>query len=200
MYLGTNESRSIFVGQAEIKPKNEVELLGLKIDQKLTFSSHIKQLCMKANNKVSELLRIRKYMNITQARTLVNSFILPFFLILSFSLDVLSKKRYIDCINKVHKRALRTVQKNFSLTFEELLSAENTVCFHRRHLQMLMLEVYKSVVQSNPLLIMELFSFKNCIYNLRRKNLLEIPPAKDKNIWYKLTLFQSMHHLELASK
>ena len=53
MFLGTNENRSIFINNMEIKPQNKVELLGLKIDNKLNFQSHIKFICNKANCKIS---------------------------------------------------------------------------------------------------------------------------------------------------
>ena len=64
----------------EIKPQNEVELLGLKIDKKLNFCSHITNICNKANNKVSELIRLRKNMTTQQAKMIVNTYILPYFL------------------------------------------------------------------------------------------------------------------------
>ena len=90
------------------------------------------------------------------------------------------RKREINLINKVHKRALKTVYNDSSLNFDELLELDNSVCFHKRHLQLLMLEVFKSVTHENPLLIEEMFCFKEEHYNLRNKFLLKIPLAKSK--------------------
>ena len=44
-----------------IKSK-EVEILGIKIDQKLSFYQHIKSISKKAGQKLSALLRISPYL------------------------------------------------------------------------------------------------------------------------------------------
>ena len=69
-------------------------------------------------------------------------------------------KKDIKLIDRVHKRALRTVYNDFSLSFEELLVLDESICFHKRHLHILMQEVYKSLKPGYPSLIAELFSQK----------------------------------------
>ena len=39
-----------------------LKLLGVTIDSKLNFDSHVKNICKKANQKSRALIRIRKYM------------------------------------------------------------------------------------------------------------------------------------------
>ena len=190
MYLGTNENRSILIDNMEIKPQNEVELLGLKIDKKLNFCSHITNICNKANNKVSELIRLRKNMTTQQAKMIVNTYILPYFLYCPL-IWMFCRKKEINIINKVHKRALKTIYNDSSSSFEELLLHDNTVCFHKRHLQILMLEVFKSVKHENPLIIEELFEIKEQRHNLRNKFLLKIPPSKSKTYGTNSLLFRA---------
>ena len=153
MYLGTNENRSIFIDNMEIKPQDEVELLGLKIDKKQNFRSHINHICNKANSKISQLIILRKNMSTRQAKIIVNTYILPYFLYCPL-IWMFCRKKEINLINKVHKRALKTIYNDSpSSSFEELLLLDNSICFHKRHLQLLMLEVFKSVRHDNPLLL-----------------------------------------------
>ena len=44
-----------------ILEQNEIKLLGVKIDQKLNFDSHVKSFCQRANQKVRALRRIRTF-------------------------------------------------------------------------------------------------------------------------------------------
>ena len=180
MFLGTKETRSIFIKNLEIKPQNEVELLGIKIDDKLNFRSHINSICNKANYKVSELIRLRKYMNTQQAKLIVNTYILPYFLYCPL-IWMFCRKNEMNRINKVHKRALKAVYNNYpTLSYDDYLQLDNSICFHKRHLQLLMLEVFKSTRHETPLLVEEIFCFKKQHYNLRNKLLLKIPAVKSK--------------------
>ena len=91
-------------------------------------------------------------------------------------------KKDIYLIDKVHKRTLRTVYNDFTLSFEELLLLDNYVTFHTRHIHILMQEVYKSCNSEGPSLVGELFSQKVTTFNLRGKTLLELP--KTNSITY----------------
>ena len=46
-----------------LKNRNEEEILGEIIDRKLTFHQHIKQMCRKAGQKLSALLRLSPYLD-----------------------------------------------------------------------------------------------------------------------------------------
>ena len=58
-----------------ILESNEVKLLGLIIDNKLTFKGYIDNLCRTAHFKLHALKRIRKYLSLKKAKLLGNSFI-----------------------------------------------------------------------------------------------------------------------------
>ena len=95
-------------------------------------------------------------------------------------------------INKVQKRALKTIYtESSSLSFEDLLTLDNSVSIHKRHLQILMLEVFKSVNHQNPIIIEELFHTKEQKYNLRTKFLLRIPEVKSKTYGTNSLLFKA---------
>ena len=48
----------------EILPTDELRLLGLEIDNKLSFSSHIQSICKKAIRKIGVLSRLKKFNSI----------------------------------------------------------------------------------------------------------------------------------------
>ena len=55
-----------------IKSSQEVEILGIKIDNNLNFNNHIKQICRKAGQKLSALLRISSNLNVKQKNYYIN--------------------------------------------------------------------------------------------------------------------------------
>ena len=57
------------------KNVTEENILGIVIDYKLNFKSHIKKICEKVNQKLSVLARISKLTTPTQTKKLINSFI-----------------------------------------------------------------------------------------------------------------------------
>ena len=88
------------------------------------------------------------------------------------------KKSDMARINKIHKRALRTIYNNFDLSLEELLVLDNGCTIHQKHLQFLMIEVFKSINHMNPELLWDLFCPKQRPYNLRSQMLVTLPSAK----------------------
>ena len=81
-------------------------------------------------------------------------------------------------IISVHKRALRTIQNNFTALYKDLLITEKTCQIHQKHIQILMTEIYKSFHRLNPTIINELFQLKDRHYNTRNIYVLKLPPAR----------------------
>jgi len=180
MFLGLKQpegNMSINIGKSTIMATNEVELLGVTIDKKLSFSSHIKKLCKYANNKLYAIIRMRKYLSIPQAKLLVNTYVLSYFSYCPL-LWMFCYKKEMSLINRVHKRALRTIYNNFTLELDELLVMNNSCSIHTKHLRTLMTEIYKSLRKENPELLWNIFESKCTQYNLRNKMLINLPKAE----------------------
>ena len=79
MFLETTNENSNFcnlqIDNNEIETTNSVKLLGITIDSKLNFDSHISDLCNKASMQLNALNRLRKYIGEKQMEILLNSFI-----------------------------------------------------------------------------------------------------------------------------
>ena len=75
LLVSTNNTVNIRVENFDIKNSDCEKPLGVKIDHKITFNSHISDLCKKASEKVHALARVTPYMNISKRRIIVNVFL-----------------------------------------------------------------------------------------------------------------------------
>ena len=62
-------------GNAKFWESNKQKLLGVYIDRTLSFDEHVLNLCKKAGRKLSVIAQLSSYMNLTQRRVLMKSFI-----------------------------------------------------------------------------------------------------------------------------
>ena len=128
---------------------DEVQLLGITIDNELKFKKHIEDLCKRASCKLHALRRIRGYLTVEKTRILANAFIDSQFnyapLIWMFA-----GKTLINKIFKIHHRTLQVVYNEYNKSYKELLQLNNNVSIHQRQLQYLTLEVFKSLIYLNP--------------------------------------------------
>ena len=179
MFLGNKDFNdvSLNVFDKTIVAQKEVELLGVTIDNKLSFSSHIKNICTRANNKLSAIIRLRSSLSIAQTKLLINAHVLSHFSYCAI-VWMFCKKKDLNLINKVHKRALKTVYLEYSMNLENLLKIDNSCNIHVKHLQVLMTEIYKALNVNCPKIMSELFSLKDRPYNLRANYLLSLPPSR----------------------
>ena len=65
MCMGKNsyDNDTLSFNEFNLKNRDYEIILGITIDRKLTFNNHIKNLCKKAGQKLSALLRISPYLD-----------------------------------------------------------------------------------------------------------------------------------------
>ena len=61
LLVSTNENTKINIGEFSIANSDCEKLLGVKIDNKLTFDCHVSDICKKANRKINALARIAPF-------------------------------------------------------------------------------------------------------------------------------------------
>ena len=61
---------------------------------------------------------------------------------------------------------------------ENLLNRSDDISIHQKHLRYLAIEVYKSLTKLNPGFMWNFFERNHIPYNLRRGDLLLLPPDK----------------------
>ena len=138
----TNEEFSIKIDNFVLKNSKCQKLLGITLDNKLTFTDHVKSMCTKASQKLHALSRVSNYMTFVQRKSIMNTFILSHFgycpLVWMFHSRKLNHR-----INSLHERALRIVYKDDNSSFDELLIQNNSFTIHERNIQFLAIELYK---------------------------------------------------------
>ena len=126
LLVSTNEKIKINTGDFSIENSNCEKLLGVKIDNKLTFDYHVSDMCKKANRKINTLARIAPFININKRRILMNSFFRSQFnycpLIWMCHNRTNNRK-----INRLHERCLRIIYNDKQSSFIELLEKDNCV-------------------------------------------------------------------------
>ena len=73
LLLASNDKASIKIDDTDIKSSTSKKLLGVVIENKLTFNEYVSKLCKKARNKLDALARISKYMTKDKLRTIMNA-------------------------------------------------------------------------------------------------------------------------------
>ena len=63
-------------------------------------------------------------------------------------------------------------------SYENLLNRSDDISIHQKHLRYLAIELYKSLTMLNPGFMWNFFERNHIPYNLRRGDLLLLPPAK----------------------
>lgn len=179
MFLGTKSKTKLCleINGKKCLTSESVKLLGITIDWKLQFNTHVKLLCKKANNKVSALMRLRKKLDFDQKLTLFNSFVSSQF---GYSplIWMFHGKTSHDLVNRVHRRALRALYNDFQSPYKDLLSKGNHLTIHEINLQKLITKVYKCISGDTPIFLSNYFKqVDTSPYELRIKNLLVLPPC-----------------------
>ena len=136
----TNET-FIFKGLV-MKNSKEQKVLGVTIDNKPIFKSHIKNFCKKASHKIGALSRLLNHLNDSQKRLIRNSIVKSQFSYCPL-VWIFCSRTSNNMINKVHERALRVLLNDHDSDFEKLLHINNDVCNHHRNIQTLLIKIFK---------------------------------------------------------
>ena len=173
MNFGSKPDKSDLILDDSIKipTAEEYVILGVTIDNMLTFYSQLKNLCKKIANKLNALTRIGRYLNHNQLRLIYNSF---FKGQLSYCplICTFCSRRSNHVINKLQERALRIAYNDFNSSFSELLEMANESTIHIRNLKFLLTEVYKFLNGLSPPIMNEVFQTNDCPYDLRNPRIL----------------------------
>ena len=162
------------LGEDKIWENDTVKLLGVTIDNELKFDNHVLNICSKANQKLTALLRMKNFLSLEKRRTLFKAFIESQFkycpLIWMFHGRKINEK-----INRLHERSLRIVYNDYTATFEELLAKDGSFSIHHQNIQTLLVEIYKSLNDIPGAIFKHLFSKTQHDYSLRTQQDFTIP-------------------------
>ena len=163
-----NDLQKLKIGDFEITSKESVELLGMKIDNKLNFNKHIGELCKKAAGQLNTICRYNKYIGFKEKKALTESFVQSNFnycpLVWMFTSPKSTRK-----IERIQERALRLLIDDYHSSYSELLAKSKKQSVSIRMHQILASEVYKTLNGYNPSYMNDIF-IKNSRENSRFPN------------------------------
>ena len=130
-------------------------LLGITLDRKLSFKTHVQSFCKKASQKLHALSCI-SILELEQIKLMMEYFVMSHFswcpLIWMFHDKIIDNK-----INRIKERALRVAFKDNTSRFEKQLENDNSASIHQKNLQLLMTEIFKTRNHLNPPFMREMF-------------------------------------------
>ena len=173
---------TLSLNEFNLKNSDYEIILGITIDQKLTFNKHIKNLGKKAGQKLCALLRISPYLDENRKKLLYCSMIKSQFNYCPLVWMFCSRKSN-NLINKVQERALRLITNDYQSSFNILLDKCKEFSIHQRHLQTLMIELYKIIHQIAPPIMNPMFVFRENTHNIRYYQILSNNVRKTV-IWF----------------
>ena len=158
LIIGGHKEASVTakIGGYEILESKTEQLLGVKIDNELSFNEHVLELCKKAGKKLNALSRLCKVLSFKKRRSLVIAFFESQFkycpLVWMNCSRTLNSK-----INALQYRSLKIVYRDYESSFEEILKLDKSYTVHNKNIQALAIEMYRSKQKLAPIFMNEVF-------------------------------------------
>ena len=151
------DSYPLNINDLTINSEDRVKLLGIKIDNKLSFEQHISTLCNKASNQLNAIGRIQKLIGFKEKEVLLSSFVYSKFNYCPLIWRFCSCKSLYK-IEKTQEQALRLLHNDFASDYAELLKRSGKAIMEIKRLRCLALKIFKIVNNLNPYYMKEIFS------------------------------------------
>ena len=171
---GRNPNRDLVfqVNGATIPSLPEVKLLGVTIDNKLSFIPHVSNVCQKASKQVNALSRLSKYLSYKSRFNVYNAFVRSNFTYCS-SVYYKTGRTNERKLEKVHERAIRAVANDFTSPYSDVLSRCNVLMFYDQHEMIFIEHVFKVINGAAPPIPKDFYVMRNSGYNLRDNSQLK---------------------------
>ena len=178
----------INVQNTTISSTERMEVLGVKIDNKLNFTEQISDVCIKAGRQLNILQRLKKVLDYKSRMAIYKSFIMSNFNYCPI-VWMFTGKKSLDRIENIIKRALRFVLDDYGSRYHDLLIQSEVPGIKIVTLRLLTMEVFKCVYKLNPEYFNEMFTIKKCPYDFRDASILE--RSKSNTTRYGLKSFRN---------
>lgn len=157
---------SVNVNGNVLKSESCVKLLGMLIDDKLTFDPHVSNICKRAIGQLKTMYRLPKVLSIDCRLKMYSAFIISNFMYCNLVWHTCSKSSTRK-VEHVQERSLRYVYEDYNSSFTELLVKANKSSLYMARLRKLVQWVYCILHKMLPPFLHEMFVPHNVPYNLR---------------------------------
>ena len=164
------------VGDEVLEEVPAVKLLGVELDNKLSYKEHVDALCKKVSSKIMALKRILPFLSSDKNLAIANSF-------------VSSELNYCPLIWSFASRTSLNRLQNLQNRVENFIPGCSHIDLHRRNCEFLLREVFKTKNDLNPSYMKKVFSFRN-YYPYWTRNQIHINRHR---------IFTTRHGLQTAS-
>ena len=173
VYGDTDVPTTIKVMNDEINFSKEITLLGVDIDNKLTFDSHVSKICRRSGFSLRALERIAKHLSNDSKRYVYNAFIASHFSYCNIVWHFTSIQNILK-MERINKRALRIIFDDDDSTYPELLNKAGLKDLYTSRIDAIALEMFKTDRKINPAFLHNLFMNQDHNYDLR--NSVQLDP------------------------
>ena len=111
--------------------------LSVTVDDKLSTTTHIEDLCSIASNRLRALARISKFSSTEQAKRLSEAYIISSFTYCPL-IWMFCSKTANNLINKIHKCILRVIYEMEDANFEDLAIKDSSWTIHENNIHTLL--------------------------------------------------------------
>ena len=155
-------------GSFAVTPYQEIKLLGINIDHRLSFTNHISKICKKTSRRVGVVMGLRKLTPTNAKLALYKAAILPH---MTYCNTVWLFCKCTDSrkLERIQERALRAIYCDWNASYEQLLKWANLPTLRNRRLLDITIIMYKVKSDICPTNISDLFVKSQSKYNLRIK-------------------------------
>ena len=173
----SNSGLEVKIANKIIKTETNVKLLGITIDSSLNFNSHISSLCsVFVSAQLNAIFRLNSFLSFKAKLALVQSFIFANFNYCPLVWHFSSSKSLLK-IERIQKRALRSLLNDNESPYELLLSKSGKTLMNIHRLKILCTEIYKTLQNLNPVYMKDIFQFRSNDRLARSQNIynLKVP-------------------------
>ena len=171
-----------------INSEEEVALLGVTIDNKLSFSIHIENLCKSAAQQLNSIKRLKNHFDQNTKRCLAKTFAMSQFnycpVVWHFC-----KPGDTHKMEKIQERALRFIYNDYSTNYNELLLDNSESTLYLKRVRSMAHEVYKALNDTSPKYSKEMLRLRS--NPMRRPMDLYVPRVNQIKFGYRSYSFEA---------
>ena len=192
MVMGKTSRDPVFKCEGTSIPLvEEVELLGVTVDNKLKFEGQIKKICRKVSQQIAVLKRMKKLLPLKLRENLYRAFIAPHFNYCAESWHFCGN-RLTEKLEKLNERALRFVYQDKNSPYETLIVKNGYSTLANQRLAKILSTVFRAIGNGNvPSSISELLTARISNYNLRGDAILKLPKVNSTKYGIKSWRYQA---------